>query len=74
MNRLFRVEMIRKIHHLRYLTSGSIILKKGNGDHSIVPIGHWHQISNPSNIKTHIIEIQYGEDCSESDIERVDIT
>ena len=43
-------------------------------DHYIVPIGHWHQISNPSNIKTHIIEIQYGEDCSESDIERVDIT
>ena len=26
--------MIRKIHHLGYLTSGSIILKKGNGDHS----------------------------------------
>jgi cytidyltransferase-like protein len=43
-------------------------------DHYIVPIGHWHQIRNPSNIKTHIIEIQYGEDCSESDIERVDIT
>ena len=42
-------------------------------DHYIVPIGHWHQISNPSNIETHIIEIQYGEDCSESDIERVDI-
>ena len=43
-------------------------------DHYIVPIGHWHQIRNSSNIKTHIIEIQYGEDCSESDIERVDIT
>jgi cytidyltransferase-like protein len=43
-------------------------------DHYIIPIGHWHQISNPSNIKTHIIEIQYGEECSESDIERVDIT
>ena len=41
-------------------------------DHYIVPIGHWHQISNPSNIKTHIIEIQYGEDCIESDIERLD--
>ena len=41
-------------------------------DHYLVPIGHWHQISNPSNVKTHIIEIQYGEDCIESDIERVD--
>ncbi|MDC0990298.1 adenylyltransferase/cytidyltransferase family protein [Gammaproteobacteria bacterium] len=43
-------------------------------DHYLVPVGHWHQISNSSNTKTHIIEIQYGEDCSESDIERVDIT
>ena len=41
-------------------------------DHYFVPIGHWHQISNPSNVKTHIIEIQYGEDCIESDIERLD--
>jgi mannose-6-phosphate isomerase-like protein (cupin superfamily) len=41
-------------------------------DHYLVPIGHWHQISNPSNVKTHIIEIQYGEDCIESDIERSD--
>ena len=41
-------------------------------DHYLVPIGHWHQINNPSNIKTHIIEIQYGEDCIESDIERFD--
>ena len=41
-------------------------------DHYLVPIGHWHQISNLSNMKTHIIEIQYGEDCIESDIERLD--
>ena len=41
-------------------------------DHYLVPIGHWHQITNLSNVKTHIIEIQYGEDCIESDIERMD--
>ncbi|MDA7541834.1 adenylyltransferase/cytidyltransferase family protein [Gammaproteobacteria bacterium] len=41
-------------------------------DHYFVPIGHWHQITNPSKVKTHIIEIQYGEDCIESDIERLD--
>tara|TARA_B100000767_G_C19604741_1_gene467229 strand:- start:87 stop:854 length:768 start_codon:yes stop_codon:yes gene_type:complete len=41
-------------------------------DHYFVPIEQWHQIRNPSNIKTHIIEIQYGEDCIESDIERID--
>jgi cytidyltransferase-like protein len=40
-------------------------------DHYLVPVGHWHQISNRSNMKTHIIEIQYGEDCIESDIERL---
>jgi cytidyltransferase-like protein len=39
-------------------------------DNYLVPIGHWHQISNPSDTKTHIIEIQYGEDCIESDIEK----
>ena len=41
-------------------------------DHYLVPVGHWHQISNRSNTKTHIIEIQFGEDCIESDIERID--
>jgi mannose-6-phosphate isomerase-like protein (cupin superfamily) len=41
-------------------------------DHYLVPIGHWHQISNASENKTHIIEIQYGEDCVETDIERLD--
>jgi cytidyltransferase-like protein len=41
-------------------------------DHYFVPIGHWHQIANLSKVKTHIIEIQYGEDCIESDIERID--
>ena len=46
-------------------------LKLNKFDHYLVPIGQWHQISNPSNTKTHIIEIQYGEDCIESDIERL---
>jgi len=41
-------------------------------DHYLVPVRHWHQISNPFNLKVHIIEIQYGEDCLESDIERED--
>ena len=41
-------------------------------DHYLVPIGHWHQITNLSNVKTHIIEIQYGEACIEDDIERTE--
>jgi len=39
-------------------------------DHYLVPIKHWHQISNPFKVKAHIIEIQYGENCLEDDIER----
>ena len=39
-------------------------------DHHIIPIKHWHQISNPFKETLHIIEIQYGEDCIENDIER----
>ena len=41
-------------------------------DHYLVPIQQWHQISNPFTEKVHIIEIQYGTDCIESDIERLD--
>ena len=41
-------------------------------DHYLVPIEHWHQINNPFGVSLHIIEIQYGADCIESDIERLD--
>lgn len=30
----------------------------------------WHQLCNPSNIPLRIVEIQYGKDCKEEDIER----
>jgi mannose-6-phosphate isomerase-like protein (cupin superfamily) len=30
----------------------------------------WHQLCNPSNTPLKIVEIQYGEDCKEEDIER----
>lgn len=39
-------------------------------DHYLVPVGEWHQITNPFDKPCHIIEIQYGEECIESDIER----
>jgi len=35
-----------------------------------VRAGHWHQLYNPSNDPCHIIEIQYGAETSEDDIER----
>jgi len=37
-----------------------------------VPVGDWHQITNPFKEPCHIIEIQFGEACIEDDIERID--
>lgn len=41
-------------------------------DHYIVPVSHWHQITNPFKKTCNIIEIQYGEKCIEEDIERTE--
>ena len=41
-------------------------------DHYLVPLGEWHQITNPFHEKCHLIEIQYGEECVEEDIERTE--
>ena len=35
-----------------------------------VPLGEWHQLTNPFNDPVKIVEIQYGEHCVEEDIER----
>ena len=36
-----------------------------------IKVGNWHQIINPYNDPCHIIEIQYGDETSEDDIERL---
>jgi cytidyltransferase-like protein len=41
-------------------------------DHYLVPLGDWHQITNPFDETCHLIEIQYGEACVEEDIERTE--
>ena len=41
-------------------------------DHYLVPLGDWHQITNPFKETCHLIEIQYGEACIEEDIERTE--
>jgi mannose-6-phosphate isomerase-like protein (cupin superfamily) len=38
-------------------------------DHHIIPQGDWHKVRNPYAEPCHIIEIQYGHDCREDDIE-----
>ena len=37
-----------------------------------IPINSWHQLTNPFDIPCRVVEIQYGEDCIEEDIERKD--
>lgn len=38
-----------------------------------IPVGEWHQLCNSSENPVRIVEIQYGEQCIEEDIERVDL-
>jgi cytidyltransferase-like protein len=35
-----------------------------------IPVGEWHQLSNPFNQPCKLVEIQYGPGCTEEDIER----
>jgi cytidyltransferase-like protein len=35
-----------------------------------IPVGEWHQLSNPYDVPCKIVEIQYGTACDETDIER----
>ena len=35
-----------------------------------IPQGDWHRLSNPYSVPCRIVEIQYGEECDELDIER----
>ncbi len=44
----------------------------GKYDEWRVPVNTWHQLTNPFNKPCTIIEIQYGNQCTEADIERLD--
>lgn len=35
-----------------------------------IAVGEWHQLTNPFDVPCKIVEIQYGEQCTEEDIER----
>jgi len=35
-----------------------------------VPVGEWHQLENPYEVPCKLVEIQYGSECIEEDIER----
>jgi cytidyltransferase-like protein len=38
-----------------------------------IPVGEWHQLTNPYEVPCKIVEIQYGAKCIEEDIERLSI-
>jgi cytidyltransferase-like protein len=35
-----------------------------------IPVGQWHRLYNPFDVPCRVVEIQYGNDCDEDDIER----
>lgn len=41
-------------------------------DSLYIPTNAWHQLTNPTDMPLRIVEIQYGENCIEEDIERFD--
>lgn len=47
-------------------------LQLNKHDFHIVSLGEWHQITNPFKKACHIIEIQYGKECIEEDIQRTE--
>ena len=47
-------------------------IKLNKYDHYVVLAEEWHQIINTSKEPVHLIEIQYGDKCIESDIERIE--
>jgi cytidyltransferase-like protein len=50
-----------------YMLSGKVLEKH---EEYRVPVSEWHQLANPWDIPVKIVEIQYGEQCIEEDIER----
>lgn len=57
--------------HLR-MDSGYVLPSKELSTHQTIriPVGEWHQLSNPYDQPCKIVEIQYGTACDETDIER----
>jgi cytidyltransferase-like protein len=60
-----------------HVSEGRCVVNFGDGEqertlHQFqhIAIGHWHQLSNPFDVPCRIVEIQYGNQCIEEDIER----
>lgn len=76
-----------KRNELWYVSKGECFLKVAKGDPNefkitelkqgcnpiLILAGEWHQVYNTSSAPCHIIEIQYGEETVEEDIERLEL-
>ena len=71
-------------HHQRselwFVAAGRGVLKRKNSPSITltqnqmvtIPVGEWHQLENTSSVPLHIVEIQWGDKCTEDDIIRDD--
>jgi cytidyltransferase-like protein len=69
-------------HELWFISEGTATVEQGTDakmlskrtyelhEQLIVPLGSWHRLSNETEFPVKIIEIQYGTQCNEEDIER----
>lgn len=72
----------KRTEHWFVLRGGCVINTEYNGlknsttlgvtDTMVIPVETWHHTSNPYDKPCHILEVQYGADCIEDDIERRD--
>jgi mannose-6-phosphate isomerase-like protein (cupin superfamily) len=51
------------------MENNSSIEGLSRGSYEVVPVGNWHRFTAQKN--TIVLEVQYGEECTESDIERI---
>jgi cytidyltransferase-like protein len=52
-------------------TKDILVGKFGKHDHTFIQVTEWHKLVNQGNEPLKLIEIQYGENCVEEDIERI---
>ena len=60
-----------------HVSEGRCVVNFGDGEQERIlhqfqhiTIGQWHQLTNPFDVPCRIVEIQYGVECKEDDIER----
>ena len=66
----FVVQGIAMVYTLNRKTDAEFMGEFSQHQHIHIDKGEWHQLCNESEQSLHVIEIQYGDNCIEEDIER----